>query len=125
MNRFLSIILVFSAICWGSHNAKALSAEQTPVAIIISTDDPFGEIPRAPIPISGYVFDGTIYLIFSSNMGDVDIHLYESSLGLVLSTNVDSSENPIALPFSGEQGSYSITFELEDGSSFIGRFEIE
>lgn len=125
MNRFLSIILVFSAICWGNSSANALSNEQTPTEIIISSGDPFGGVPRTFIPISGYVFDGIIYLNFSSSLGDVDIHLYESSLGLVLSTVVDSTENPVAIPFCGSQGSYSITFELEDGSSFIGRFEIE
>lgn len=124
MKRFLPIILVISAICCGHYRINARGSEQTPTVIIISTDGPSGEVPRMPVPISGYVFDSTIYLIFLNNVGYVNISLYESSTGLVQSTVVDSSNNPIAIPFCGEPGSYSLSFDLEDGYSYKGRFII-
>lgn len=124
MKRFLSIITVFSAICWGNSRANDLNVKQTPVAIVISTDNPVGEVPRTTIPISGYVYGDTIFLMFSNNLGAVDISLYDSSEGLVLSTVIDSSDGGAEIPFSGASGYYTITFSLLDGTIFHGYFSL-
>ena len=99
---------------------------QTPVQIVVSQQDQGGQVPRMPgvSPISGFVFIDTIYLQFSENLGDVTVSLSETSTGQLLSTVVDSSNGYAIIPFSGDTGCYTLTFILENGASYIGRFEI-
>lgn len=75
-------------------------------------------------PISGFVINDTIYIQFSENLGDVTVSLSEATTGQLLSTVIDSSDGYAVIPFSGDPGCYSLTFNLENGASYIGRFEI-
>lgn len=126
MKPLLFSFLLALQICFGSINCFAQeNVDPTPTIIVVS-NDPSGQVPRTPtiVPISGYVYEYTIYLFFSNDLGDVSIRL-EDSLGCtILSTTVDSSDGSESIPFSGDQGSYTIYFILEDNTSYIGRFEL-
>lgn len=121
-----SFVLALS-ICFGGTIAYAQeNGNQTPTTIVITTNDPFGQGPRTPviIPISGYVYDNVINLFFSNVLGEISIRLEDSMGQTLLSTSVDTYDGSESLPFSGEPGSYTIYFILEDNTSYIGRFEL-
>ena len=75
-------------------------------------------------PISGTVIGNTILIIFSRNVGDVNTSLDESTEGHLLNTVLDSADTYCFIPFSGAEGEYTLTFTLEDGTNYYGRFEI-
>ena len=127
MKLIFYLLLLTFAICLGSTNGYAQNGgNPNPSSIIITITDPFGQIPRTPtnIPIVGYVLNNTINLFFNDDLGQVLIVLEEAIDGVLLSTAVDTSEGFVCIPFSGAPGSYTLTFTLEDGTSYIGRFDI-
>lgn len=73
-------------------------------------------------PITAFVYNNTIYLTFSENLGCITINLEELSEGVLLTTVIDSSDGYAAIPFCGEPGSYRIIFYLSDGTEYIGSF---
>ena len=117
---FLSLLLYASSPTF-SHAQH----HQTPT--IIEIKDGLGNGPRssASIPIRGMLLGGTIYLSFSSNLGEVEVSVSEAAEGLIMSTVVDSSTLSAILPFSGSPGEYSITFSLSSGDEYDGSFVIE
>ena len=100
---------------------------QDPVIIIISTLTPPGQVPRSPIviPISGYVFENEIDIFFNNAIGEVGVCLKDAMDNTIISTTLDSSNGLESIPFSGLSGSYTIMFNLEDNTCYIGRFEIQ
>lgn len=100
--------------------------DQTPIQIIVSQQEHGGQVPRMPeqYPISGFVISDTICLLFSDNLGDVSVSLSEANEGQLLSTIVDSSEGFAFIPFDGSAGLYTLTFSLNSGVTYIGRFEL-
>lgn len=127
MKPLLFIFVLTLQLCFGATISHAQdNGNQIPEVIIITTNDPIGQGPRTPniVPISGYVYEDTIFLFFSNDLGDVSIRLEDSFGCSVLSTTVDSSNGSESLPFSGLPDSYTIYFTLEDNTSYIGRFEL-
>lgn len=127
MKHIFYLLLLTFAICLGSTNGYAQNGgNPNPSSIIITITDPFGQIPRTPtnIPIVGYVLNNTINLYFSNDIGEMLFVLEESFDGVLFSTVVDTSEGFVCLPFCGIPGSYTISFNLEDDTRYIGRFEI-
>ena len=101
--------------------------DQTPIYIVVSQQDQGGNSPRSPrdAPSKGYILGGTIILQFSEDIGEVDMCLDEASSCNVMSNVVlDTSVGYAVIPFSGAEGSYTLTFTLEDGTVYTGRFEV-
>ena len=120
-------IVYLLAIILGMNAAAtpvASGQSQNPIHVIISQQGHSGGTPRMPgsYPITAFVYDDTIYLSFSENVGIITVDLEELSEGLLLSTVVDTSEGYAAIPFSGEPGSYRLFFYLSDGTEYIGSF---
>lgn len=127
MKQFLFIFMLALAICLGSTIVYAQdNGSQTPVTIIVDTNNPYGQGPRTPslVPISGYVLDNAIILFFSSDLGEISIRIEDSFGCTILSTSIDSSDGSESLPFNGVPDTYTIYFTLQDNTSYIGRFEI-
>lgn len=127
MKHIFYLLSLALTICLGSAKGYAQnSGTQTNTPIVVSPGISHGQIPRTPtnIPIVGYVLNNTINLFFNDDLGQVLIVLEEAIDGVILSTAVDTSEGFVCIPFSGPSGSYTITFNLENGTSYIGRFEI-
>jgi hypothetical protein len=125
MKPLFSFLVLTLQICFLSFNSFGQEiVDPTPTIIVIS--DPIGQGPRTPniVPISGYVYENTIYLFFSNDLGDVNVRIEDSFGCTILSTTVDSSDGSESIPFSGAPGIYTIYFTLEDNTSYIGRFEV-
>ena len=78
------------------------------------------------IPISAY-FDGftsTVFVSFTSNIGEVEMVIANMLTGETQYEEVDAYLAPVAVPISGTEGTYSIVFTLLDGTEYIGEFEI-
>lgn len=118
----IAIVLGASGVC----SVTAAVVIQTVIGIEIVHDGNGGNVPRIPVvlPVAGIVNGDVIYLSFTNDVGDVSIRLEEEIGGLLLTTVVDSSEGDVEIPFSGAPGSYSITFNLTDGTQLVGTFII-
>ena len=121
---FLIVLLVAS---FGTAAASQLYGGDPTDIIIVKGGGTIGDGPRGPVevPIQGVVFGGSIFLSFSSNLGQVEVSVSEAAEGLIMSTVVDSSTLSAILPFSGGPGEYSITFSLPSGNEYDGSFVIE
>lgn len=65
-----------------------------------------------------------INILFHYDLGDIYIDLMNMETGEYVSNIIDSSVGNVIIPFSGEEGYYTITFTLADGVTYIGEFEI-
>ena len=78
------------------------------------------------IPISAY-FDGftsTVFVAFSSNLGEVEMVIVNLLTGETQYEEIDAYLAPAVIPISGTEGMYSIVFTLLDGTEYMGEFEI-
>ena len=57
---------------------------------------------------------------FISDLGNVSVVLSEASEGTIYQAIVDSSDILAAIPFSGNAGNYTITFNLSSGVRYSG-----
>ena len=127
MKHIFYLLSLAFAICLASANGYAQNGgNPNPTSPIIIINAPGGQVPRTPtnVPIVGYVLNNTINLFFSGDLGQMHIVLEEAFDGVLLSAAVDTAEGYVCIPFTGTSGSYTLTFNLEDGTSYIGRFEI-
>ena len=115
-----TLIVMLSVFCLGS---KCFAQEPT-VVVIVNSDIGNGPRSQSSVPITACVISDTIYLSFSSDLGEVDVVLEESSEGVILQTSVDSSTLSAIIPFSGAPGEYYITITLPSGAVYEGQFEI-
>lgn len=123
---FLSLLLFFvpahpGQVCsFAPHN-------QTPQEIPINENGGLGGTPRqqSTPPIRASYFGGTVFVSFLQNLGDVEITIEEQSNGIILQTVVDSSTLSVALPLNMSTGDFSISFLLESGAEFSGRFLVD
>lgn len=121
----LCINLLLLAMLTGFVSSAANDGDD-PVVIVVNPGNEVGHGPRSTgIPIQGYVYDGSIYLFFSDNLGLVNVDVTEFLMGHILHTVVDSSESCVVIPFSGEEGIYQILFKLDSNISFISSFTIQ
>ena len=123
-NILLTIAVILSMI--GSNLSAGSIADRIPIYIVITQQEGGNEVPRTPVclPVVGVVYEDSIILSFTNDVGDVSVCLEEEIGGLLLSTVVDSSDGDVEIPFSGAPGSYSITFNLSDGTKLLGTFII-
>ena len=121
-----SLLLAVTIVTGSSPIITAKPTEQSSISIIIYGGSEIGEGLRSPqsTPISGTVIGNTILIIFSRYVGDVNTSLDKSTEGHLLNTVLDSADTYSFIPFSGAEGEYTLTFTLEDGTNYYGRFEI-
>jgi hypothetical protein len=104
--------------------SRTSAGEGTP--IVVSPKPPFDpDALRAPgsIPISAMVEGNTVYVAFTGNLGDVDYELVNFDTLEVVSDQVEGT-GLVLIPFSGDSGSYAITFTIESGAQFYGEFDL-
>ena len=64
-----------------------------------------------------------VYVSFTGNLGDVDYELVNYDTSEVVPGQVEGT-GLIIIPFSGDSGSYGITFTLESGAQYYGEFDL-
>lgn len=87
-----------------------------------------GGILRSPeqVPLSVFLIKdmSLLNIQFQRNVGELYFDLENKSTGGYVSDIIDSQIGNVIIPFSGEEGYYTITFTLADGVTYIGEFEI-
>lgn len=87
-----------------------------------------GGVLRAPevVPIKVFLMKDLHLLScqFNRNLGDVNIELMNTMTGEYVSDIIDSCTGMSIFPFSCNEGFYTLTFTLQDGTMYIGEFEI-
>lgn len=127
MKRFIAIVL-FLAGCVGGTQilAHASGSDDPPQEIVIRNMPPnAGQVPRTPveIPISAMVNGNTVYVTFTGDLGDVDYELVNLSTAETVSDQVEGT-GLVLIPFSGDAGTYTLTFTLESGMQYYGEFSL-
>lgn len=78
------------------------------------------------IPLECYYvgFDSSVVIVFSEDIGIVDISIVNTSTGEVFFDTVDAKDGQYAVGISGEDGLYRITITTESGDEYEGEFSI-
>ena len=79
--------------------------------------------PRTAVPISAMVNGNTVYVTFTGDLGDVDYELVNLSTAETVSDQVEGT-GLVLIPFSGDAGTYTLTFTLESGMQYYGEFSL-
>ena len=120
-------LILLSLIVLSPVSALSYSpANDGPIVIKTRNGDIDDGGPRdsSVVPIRGLVMGTSIYLDFSTCLGDVDVTLEEYYDGLILHTVIDTSSPTAIINFSGDSGDYIITFTLASGVEYVGTFGI-
>lgn len=98
-----------------------------PIIIEIEDEEDPSNGNRAPVfvPISGYVESsiGVVILRFSQPCGTVHISFNNLSDGSYYSTSVNGT-GAVVIPLTLTSGSWTVTFELSNGTVYNGEFTI-
>ena len=104
--------------------SRTSAGEGTP--IVVSPKPPIlPDAPRMPVevPISAMVNGNTVYVTFTGDLGDVDYELVNLSTAETVSDQVEGT-GLVLIPFSGDAGTYTLTFTLESGMQIYGEFSL-
>ena len=104
--------------------SRTSAGEGDPIPIRINP--PVGSNPpRTPMetPIAAEMEGNTLYISFTGNLGIVDYELENQSTNEIVSDQVEGT-GLVLIPFSGDPGSYTITFTLSNGVQFYGEFAL-
>ncbi len=130
LKKNLMLCLILALTCAATARLYAETAktqsEGAPVVIIIKKPgNPISDAPRSPevVPISAMVNGNTLYVTFTGDLGDVDYELVNLDTAEIVSDQVEGT-GLVLIPFSGDPGSYTITFTLSNGVQFYGEFTL-
>lgn len=116
----LILALTFAA------TAMPFSEKQTmddPPIIIRPLPLPAPNSPHAlvVVPISAEVIGNNLSVTFTGNLGEVEYELVNLST-MEFETDQVEGTGQVLIPFSGDSGSYTITFTLSNGVQYYGQF---
>ena len=82
--------------------------------------------PRTPvvIPITCTYNDGTLHFTFLENLGEMEITVTHSSMGIVSVSEYDSAYGSVVVPVASESGSYLIEIVTETGECYYGEYTL-
>lgn len=82
--------------------------------------------PRTPVvdPITCTYDDGTLYFIFMEDLGEMEITVTHSSMGIVSVSEYDSAYGSVVVPVSSVSGSYLIEIVTESGECYYGEYTL-
>jgi hypothetical protein len=63
-------------------------------------------------------------VVFSENLGEIDVTLEEAYEGIILQTSIETASLSAVIPFAGGPGDYTITFSLPSGKVYYGEFHL-
>ena len=126
MKKSIALILtiIASASLWG------FKAQATNIPIPIKRTQggtgSSGGILRSPafVPIDAYVSNAMVYVDFLNDLGEVEIELTNITTGDSVNETIENAIGWIVISFSGDSGSYQITFTLSSGAKYSGEFEL-
>ncbi len=77
-----------------------------------------------PINVSYVSFISALSITFQHDLGEVDVNVTNHSTGEYLEGTLNASAGTTVLPVSGDDGFYTVTFVLSDGTEYYGEFEL-
>lgn len=111
---------VQSAYAEGDNNTTKIK-----IPLIETDGDAYDDRSLTIIPLEAYYQNGTIYLDFTYNVGNVQISVRNKTTGNSWSGTVNSADGMGEISiFGGGAGSYTLTFATAYGDCFIGNFNL-
>lgn len=87
-----------------------------------------GNGPKAPVQVPIYAYFNSmlssVLLTFSSNLGEIEIEVMNTTTGGYDSGVVDSQFLSAVIPITGGSGHYLIIFTLPSGRKYGGEFDV-
>ena len=104
--------------------SRTSAGEQAPI-IIVPKPPVKPTAPRTPavVPISAMVNGSTLYVTFTGDLGLVDYELDNLNTTELVTDQIEGT-GLVLIPFSGDSGSYTISFTLSNGVQFYGEFTL-
>ena len=83
-------------------------------------------VHEVDIPIECYYvgFDSSVVIVFSEDIGTVDISIVNTSTGEVFFDTVDAKDGQYAVGISGDDGTYILQIGTESGDIYEGEFTL-
>ena len=128
--HYFSIILSLFFLFTFSNDiiAKDNIAQADSVIVINPFPLPGNDIPRSPelVPISASYdsFFGAVILSFSSNLGEIEVEVLNTTNGYYDSGHIQTWPLSAIIPISGGPGHYIITFTLPSWQQYQGEFDV-
>ena len=132
MLRQIIVFLFASLIIIAFENVASASPSFVSHADTVIVIDPFPipdpDRPRLPVivPISASYesIQTSVILAFSSNLGEIEIEVLNSTIGGYYSGIVDTQTLSAIIPITLGPGHYIITFTLLSGQQYRGEFDV-
>ncbi len=106
---------------------KVLGEDNTKIVILKNdgiTTKPIHRLPsKVPMECFYYSSSNSVLITFSSQIGDVDVDIYNMSTGEQVGMTI-LSQNISFVPCPGIEGYCIITFRLSNGNTYYGEFEL-
>lgn len=127
MKQFIFSFFVIAMMFVSPKGMYAFNEGEHSVITIMPANHMSTTVPnRTVVPIAAY-YDGfmtAIVVSFNDNIGVVETTITNLETGEIIITPVDAYAAPVLIPISGDEGQYSIFFELSNGVEFYGHFEL-
>ena len=126
----LSIILVSLLSLCAPTPGMAMSELEDTVAVIVIDPLPGlippGHGPKSPVPISASYESmmSSVILYFTSNLGEIEVEVLNTTTGGYVSDFVDTQFLYATIPIIMGPGHYILLFTLPSGRQYIGEFDI-
>lgn len=119
--------LMSSPVVCPQEHTVSLSQEKD-IRIVIKDPKPGKPIHRVPgiVPIQvSLIEDASVLgICFAYYIGDVKVSVSNDSFGDFFYEDIDSGLESVLIPLSHQNGFYTITFTLSDGTVYEGQFEL-
>lgn len=90
----------------------------------VRTGDNHRAPARIPIKVSYVSFISALNITFMNTLGEVEENVTNHSTGDYLGGTLDANAGTVILPISGDEGFYTVTFILPNGTEYYGEFEL-
>ncbi len=130
--RFFLFLFSFlcANVCFGATAAHHSKIESADSVIVI---DPFpGTVPRpgpkmpalVPISVSLESLISTLFMTFTSNLGEIEVEVMNTTTGDYISEMIDTQFLSAIVPITMGPGHYLILFTLPSGRQYKGEFDL-
>lgn len=126
---FAAVLMAFVSVCpsfaYTLNDADKKEDKDIPIRIgNVRIGDKHRAPARIPIKVSYISFISALSITFMNSLGEVEVNVINHSTGDYLSGTLDASAGTAILPISGDEGFYTVTFILPNGTEYYGEFEL-
>ena len=128
--RIKLLLFLAALLCLAAQTPAKAMTEVADTVIVIEPLPGYqpGHGPKAPfiVPIHAHYVSmlSTVFLTFSSNLGEIEVEVMNTTTGGYDSGIIDTQYLSDSIPITMGSGHYILLFTLPSGRQYIGEFDI-